>query len=165
MKVLAIDPGDVESGYALTNGDCIPIEVGKITNELLLSKILAGEFDDVDVIAVEMVASYGMPVGREVFETCVWIGRFQQALGDRVQLVVRARVKMHLCGKTSVKDTNIKQALIDRFAPGARNHGKGSKDAPTIFYQFKADIWQAFALAVLAADEANGRDGLYEGAA
>ena len=41
-----------------------------------------------------------MAVGREVFETCLWIGRFVEAWyePDAVQLVYRRDVKLHLCG-------------------------------------------------------------------
>ena len=67
-------------------------------------------------------------------------------------LIYRKDVKLHLCHTTKAKDSNITQALIDRFASGEPNRGKGTKAAPGWFYGFKADIWQAYALAVLAAD-------------
>jgi hypothetical protein len=101
-----------------------------------------------------------MSVGDTVFETCVWIGRFAQvvdsfgAFGMPCDLVYRANVKLHLCHTTAAKDANITQALIDRFASGQPNRGKGTKADPGWFYGFHHDVWQAYALAVLTADTA-----------
>ena len=161
MIVLAIDPGNTESGYALIDADtCRPIRVDKIVNRELLDMLLENEFGlDLthDRGAIEMVASYGMAVGKEVFETCVWIGKFQQAAEIGMRLVYRRDVKLHHCGVVKAKDANITQALIDRFASGEPNRGKGTKAAPGWFYGFRADIWQAYALAVLVADRVTER--------
>ena len=80
MRILAIDPGSVESGYVIMDG-YKPIEFGKIRNTDLISKIFNMDIDSEkrpEAMAVEMIASYGKPVGKDVFETCVWIGRFWQ---------------------------------------------------------------------------------------
>lgn len=52
-------------------------------------------------------------------------------------------------------DATVRQALVDRFAPGQPNHGKGTKAAPGWFHGFRADVWQAYALAVYVADSIN----------
>ena len=86
-----------------------------------------------------------------MFGTCVWIGRFIEQLScccDIVQTLPRQTVKAHLCQSVRAKDSNVRQALVDRFAPGETNYGKGTKKAPGFFYGFSADIWQSFALAV-----------------
>jgi hypothetical protein len=162
MKILAIDPGNTESGYALIDPiTCQPIDVGKINNFDLRERISNGDFDDLENVAIEMVASYGMAVGKEVFETCVWIGRFLEVVNPPIPvcLIYRKNVKLHLCHTTKAKDANITQALIDRFASGQPNRGKGTKADPGWFYGFKADIWQAYALAVyVASDPWAGRE-------
>lgn len=159
-SVLAIDPGPAESAYAwIQVGDCFPIKAAKLPNEELL-RYVGSPYLPADHVAIEMVASYGMSVGREVFETCVWTGRFQQAALDPagVELVYRLDVKKHHCHTgRDVTDANITQALIDRFAPGQPNRGKGTKTVPGWFYGFRADIWQAYALAVVIADRVAGR--------
>ena len=110
--------------------------------------------------AIEMVASYGMAVGAEVFDTCVWIGRFHEAIFGGADLIYRREVKLHHCGTSKAKDSNITQALADRFAPGQPNHGKGTKADPGWFYGFAKDAWQAYALAVLVADRLHDRQGV-----
>lgn len=156
--VLAIDPGNTETGYALICSEtCRPIDIGKVDNHELLPRLLCADLGNADVTAIEMVASYGMAVGKEVFETCVWIGRYLQASEGKAGLVYRRDVKLHHCHSSKAKDSNITQALIDRFASGEANRGKGTKAAPGWFYGFKADIWQAYALAVLVADRHEGR--------
>lgn len=157
MTILAIDPGNTHSGIALIEpGTCRPIKVAKMPNDEVLDLIASTEFDH---LSIEMIASYGMAVGKEVFDTCVWIGRFVQhhdnhnhTLKSSCDLVYRREVKLHHCHSAKAKDANITQALIDRFAYGQPNRGKGTKAAPGWFYGFAADIWQAYALAVHTSD-------------
>ena len=165
MRILAIDPGNEESGYAVIDALTLkPSAIGKKENHVLREMICEGQFNTVDHVSIEMIGHYGkgMPAGKTVFDTCIWIGRFLELLtgssgwaASDVELVLRATVKAHVCGSTAAKDSNISQALIDRFAPGVRNRGKGTIADPGWFYGFRADIWQAYALAVLTADTAN----------
>ena len=157
-RLLAIDPGNTESAYVIIDtSDCRVIWAEKLDNHTLLDRLLEKSTHYYDHAVVEMVASYGMAVGREVFDTCVWIGRFDMACANGWPgHVYRRDVKLHLCGDSRAKDTNIRQALVDRFAPGQPNHGKGTKADPGWFYGFRADIWQAYALAVYAADTQAG---------
>ena len=122
IRILAIDPGNIESGVAtIEMPDFQLLSFGKIKNEELLQAFEEWFAVDsnIDAVAVEMVASYGMAVGKTVFDTCVWIGRFSQALemhGLTVNYVYRKDEKMCLCGSMKAKDSNIRQALIDRYA-------------------------------------------------
>ena len=148
--ILALDPGTTETGWVIFDGTRV-VASGIDPNEHVLNRIarkpqpamICWAFDS---IAIEMIASYGMAVGREVFETCVWIGRFQQAwhAPDHVMKVYRKDVKMHLCGTPRAKDPNIRQALIDMFGP------QGTKSAPGPLYGVKSHAWAALGVAVTA---------------
>lgn len=90
-----------------------------------------------------------MAVGQTVFETCVWIGRFKEiaeAQNIKVDYIYRKDEKMNLCYSMKAKDSNIRQALIDRFGP------VGTKKNPGWFYGFKKDIWAAYAVGVTYCD-------------
>ena len=110
-RILAIDPGTLESGYVIFEDGKI-IDKGIEVNELLRDTI---KIRDYDTLVIEMVASYGMPVGKEVFETCLWIGRFIECTKRKVKLIERRDVKLHLCKNATAKDSNIRQAVIDKY--------------------------------------------------
>jgi hypothetical protein len=99
-------------------------------------------------VAVEMIASYGMPVGREVFETCVWIGRFSERCAKPVSFVYRIQEKLTICHDTRANDASIKRELIDRYARHDFRTGKGTKKNPDTFYEVSKDVWQAIAVGV-----------------
>ena len=157
MRILAIDPGNKESGFALIEmPDFNLLSFGKVSNEELLELLTEYEFTGWNKrygkfhkVAVEMVGCYGMAVGKDVFETCVWIGRFVQAIDDEdITYIYRKDEKMNLCGSMKAKDTNIRQALINRFAKFDYKNGKGKKDNPDVFYGVANDVWQAIAVGV-----------------
>ena len=79
--IIAIDPGNTQSGYCVIDRSTLrPLEFGKIDNAELLQKLSSARAQGWRWAVIEMVASYGMSVGREVFDTVLWIGRFYQAL-------------------------------------------------------------------------------------
>lgn len=157
--ILAIDPGNIKSGYVMVEHDGEEIRrvirAGKRENEEIMQRIFKGGYEH---MAVEMIAGMGMPVGQEVFDTCFWIGRFWQLSDEyykniQKQLIFRREEKLDLCGSPNAKDANIRQALVDRYAPGQPNFGKGTKKDPGFFYGFSADMWAAMAVAVTYFDK------------
>ena len=148
MNILAIDPGSDLSAYVILSGSTL-VEFGKIENPALLER-LPFFHSTADHLAIEMVASYGMPVGREIFETVLWTGRFVQAWCGPHTLVYRREVKLHLCGQSKAKDGNVRQALIDRY--GGKAKAIGLKASPGPLYGVSSDAWSALAIAVTYSD-------------
>jgi hypothetical protein len=155
--LLAIDPGPEQSAWALYNVLSLrPFDWAKIPNHQLLSLL-----DDTraETMAIEMVASYGMAVGRDVFETCVWAGRFierwrvgapHRLRHTEVRRIYRRDVKLHLCNSMKAKDTNIRQALIDRY--GGKDKAVGLKATPGPLYGLTKDCWSALGVAITASE-------------
>lgn len=156
MSLFAIDPGPVQSAW-MQYRDGRPVVFGIDKNDLVLDRLRCFS-PACDTLAVEMIAPYGMPVGREVFETVLWIGRFMQRWeelghpGESVRLVPRLSVKLHLCGSARAKDANVRQALIDRFGPG-KEAAIGLKRSPGPLFGVTSHAWAALAVAVTVADE------------
>jgi hypothetical protein len=78
MRILAIDPGNVSSAFYLVEHG-VPTRSGKVRNEETDRRPSARVFEPA-TLAVEMIASYGMAVGREVFDTWLSVGRFKITL-------------------------------------------------------------------------------------
>jgi hypothetical protein len=154
MVILAIDPGPEKSGVTVYDAkrQCIR-NAAVMTNHDLTSKIRLGEIR-ADMLAIEMVACYGMAVGEETFETCLWIGRFIEAwehdTGGVAHKTYRKDVKLYLCNSLRAKDANVRQALIDMFGGSS---AIGSKKQPGPLYGIKSHMWSALAVAVTAAHQ------------
>ncbi len=152
--ILAIDPGTEQSGWVWLLDGAGVHNSGVSPNREVLEMVASHH----DKIAIEMISSYGMAVGREVFETCVWIGRFMQAAKnpDAVKLIYRRDVKLHLCGSPKAKDPNIRQALLDMFprTGGGKTPQVGTKGQPGPLYGVSSHAWSALAVAVTATGRA-----------
>ena len=82
-KILAIDVGTTESGYAIMRFDKDDIKLlsfGKIANDTLMQII---KNDDYDQLVYEQFQSFGMAIGESTIESILWNGRLIQAAMDR----------------------------------------------------------------------------------
>ena len=158
MRILAIDPGNIESAFVIyDNGEII--DKGKVKNQEMLYEIDDLTGLNVKHLAIEMIASYGMPVGETVFETCLWTGRFIERWDGYYTKIKRIQVKSHLCHSGKAKDANIRQAIIDRYPAigGGKIPQIGTKSKPGALYGVSKDIWAALAVAITF-DELYARD-------
>jgi hypothetical protein len=153
-KILSIDPGTIESAWLYYDATKLPISFAKVPNEQVFNEISGRH---IDTLAIEVVCSFGMPVGEAVFTTVIWIGRFMQYWVDRnkgferIRPIKRKEVCMHLCGNTRAKDPNIRQVLMDRYG-SMRDVAIGVKAKPGPLYGISKDMWSALGIAITAAE-------------
>lgn len=156
MNVFCVDPGTFCSAYAVWDGVKI-LDKGHVENDHMTTVLAgysarSGGLADVEVGGIEIMRGFGMPVGKEVFATCYWIGRWaslwaRNRAGRFPVPIDRKDVAVHHCLKASAGDTNISAALKDRFG------GKGTTKEPGVFFGVAgADMWSACALAVYLHD-------------
>jgi len=151
MTLLAIDPGSIVSGYTIVDIDTYKIiDKGIIENNQIHTL-------KADHVVIERFQSYGMAVGLSVMIAIWWAGRFYEHFGENTDRIFRKDIKLNICGVTRAKDTNIRHALIERFAKHDLKRGTGTKANPDWFYGFKKDIWAAYAIAVTWIDNKNGK--------
>jgi len=153
MMILAIDPGTKHSAYVVID------TAGKIhahailPNAEMLDVLYTIEGHGWQVVC-EWIASYGMAVGYETFQTCYWVGRFAEATSVNVHVdtwarMYRAEVKLHLCGSMKATDANIWRAILDRYGGDG---AVGVKKKPGPLYGVRSHERAALAVALTYAD-------------
>ncbi len=150
MIILGIDPGPKESGFVIWDTDKRrPTDSDIMENDSLKSYLHCGE--GLDTVAIEWLTGYGQIAGNDVYETCRWVGKFEECIElCPVELIPRKDIKRHLCGNTTTNDKYVRQALIDRFGE------QGTKKNPGPLYGISGHMWSALAVAVTAADRLKG---------
>lgn len=156
MKIYGLDPGPQQSALVLYRGGDPPVEGWTMHNDALLRLLASLSPGPGDLMAVEAVSHYGMPVGREVFESVFWAGRFVEAWGGEYALIPRPDVKLHLCGSRRAKDANVRRAILDsdrwERCGGGVEPAAGTKANQGPLYGIKGHEWAALAVAMTAAD-------------
>jgi hypothetical protein len=113
--ILGIDPGPVESAYCLVDREYRIVAAGKVSTTSLLNGLRCAPPERV---AVESIQSYGMVVGRSVFDTCYVIGRIQQVCDElKIPCVLYPRQEYlrRICGGSHTKDSILRRSLALRF--------------------------------------------------
>jgi len=173
--IMAVDPGPQQSAYVTVQPN--PNAVGGLQivefcigdNANIRADIwqFASPLDNRRLV-IEQIASMGMSVGAETFETCVWTGRFMETFEAGSQTtahrIPRVPIKVHLCGTAKAKDANVRQALIDRFggssalqkAKAAKVNRHGAVIVPTVkagpLAGISSHCWAALAVACVYVD-------------
>jgi hypothetical protein len=157
VMIYAIDPGPEQSALVVYCPAAQQVVSHQTeANDIILSQLASRVRSKADTLVIEQIASFGMPVGADVFETVFWSGRFAQAwtgynFAMPFERVKRHEVKQHLCRSQRAKDANIRQAILDRYG-STRAIAIGTKDRKGPLYGIKGDEWAALAVALTWAD-------------
>lgn len=154
MKIIiGIDPGPTQTAYAIIDGRYGVVEADKIPNKDFIDMLVYLPFrndptGNIAHAAIESIQSYGMPVGKETFETCYMIGRIMECF-DRndtpYTLYPRPVYAKSICGVGKISDSVLRQALLLRF-------GGDKKGEPMYPLKGCSDKRSAFAVAAYHLD-------------
>lgn len=142
--LVAIDPGPEQSGWVTIGGAKIEAKVVPNDLALLYVRHLSQDFQ----VVIEMIEPRGKSVGYETFETCVWIGKFENEAQARflpVTRIFRRDVKRYHCGSVVATDANVWQSIVDEHG-GNRATAIGTKRNPGPLYGVQSHCRQALAL-------------------
>jgi Holliday junction resolvasome RuvABC endonuclease subunit len=145
LNIIGIDPGSAETAYCIVRDDLTISCADKLPNgEFIYFLRRCG----VSAVAVEGIQSYGMAVGREVFDTCYMVGRILQTSEDLnlpVSIYNRPEYSKSICGVGKVTDAVLRSSLMARF-------GGDKKGEALHLLKGNSDKRSAFAIAVYHAD-------------
>jgi hypothetical protein len=162
MKIIAIDPGTVQSAFVSwdTETDAFvdvqdEFRLGLVPNkDLHMEAFYLLMNVQPDLIAIEMVQSYGLTVGRTTFETVLFVGKLTEKFHNcyteynclrefSIKYYGRPTIKAQVGGK---KDSEVRASLRLRYGEAK----KGEK-----LYGVKKDIWSALAVAAALTERPN----------
>ena len=144
-SVIAIDPGNVKSALVVWDGERIQL-TRHCPNDDIVRYLHDWQHSGYP-LAIEQVKSYGKPIGDTVLDTVLWSGRFIEAYGSsNVYRIPRKEVVAHLCGNARSGDSDVRQAIINRF--GGKDRAIGTKASPGPLHGVVNDLWAALAVAL-----------------
>lgn len=163
MIVAAIDPGYLQSAFIVFDGLHVVAHRTEANDQILErleeTKVIPGVVLVLE--EVQMFASHG--VGKEVFDSVFWTGRFVQAwVPKRWDRMIRSKVRAHLCHTMKSGDPQVRAALIDRFGP-FKEKAIGNKSAQGPLFGLVGHEWQALGLAVTYLDQHGHEDPIRPG--
>ena len=175
MKIFAIDPGSEKSSFVIWDpARDIILEHGlDVGNGILLQRVRT--LEEQMHLVIERIASQGMIVGQETFDTADYVGAVGEAYVHKylVHKIFRRTVRLGCCGNSTAGDANLRRFVIDRYQGEAEGiggkkcpkckgkgwFGSGRKECPVCkgakwryppgkLFGIAADEWQAMALAI-----------------
>jgi len=169
--IVGIDPGSSDSGVVGYNSKNNSIEFSAHMSNNELIENLRGNFtikkNKWDLVAIEDIECMMLKVGKTTFDTCKWIGRFQEAYrtfsGKEALLISRGDEKIVICGcktfvnpetgsRCGILDKHIRLSLIEMFPEtgGGRIPQIGTKKQPGPLYGMSNHTWSALSVAITA---------------
>jgi hypothetical protein len=152
MKLLAIDPGTLQSGWVLFDGASV-IHSGTTSNDEVLMACYSQAAGHAQCLAIEEPEGMGQIASHALLRAAWAGGGFERAwprLARSPLRITRRMVVSELLRPATVKgksqDSRIRQALIDRVGE------PGTKRAPGPTYGVSSHAWSALAVAVVAWD-------------
>lgn len=152
MYIYALDGGPKESHWLLYDPfSKTVLGFGTKENDSLFD----GVEQTTKILVLERLQSFMIRAGTDVFNTHWESARLYERWKGPKTWLRRGDVKLHLCGRVTARDADVRAALIDRFGPG-KTKAIGLKKNPGPLYGITKHHWSTLALAITYQDCPSG---------